>query len=195
MSHYFTEQNGDTSNPFTITVEVGYDVFKLRSDNGVFSKEHVDTATKLLIETTRLNGDEDVLDLGCGYGVVGISLLRRHEGVNATFTDTNPRAARLAQQNLERLGLEGDVHVGDAYKEIDGAFDVILSNPPMAAGRDKCYEFIEGAPTHLAENGRLLLVARHNKGGKALYKKMKSVFGNANTLEKSGGFRVYEAIR
>jgi 16S rRNA G1207 methylase RsmC len=79
----------------------------------------------------------------------------------------------------------------DKYEGIDKKFDVILLNPPQTAGKETCFDMIEGAKEHLKKGGTLQLVARHQKGGRALSEKMKEVFGNVGVLNRKGGYRVY----
>lgn len=168
--------------------------FSLYSTNGVFSKNELDNASKLLIESFLEKTKGDVLDLGCGIGVVGITLQKKEPNLNVTYTDVNSRALEVVRKNLRYHDLEGTVIQSDAFTKINKHFDYILTNPPMAAGRDKCYEFITSAKTHLKKEGTLGVVARHNKGGKMLKKKMKEVFSNVEEVQKSGGFRVYKSI-
>lgn len=164
------------------------------SANGVFSKDELDNASKLLIECFE-DVQGDILDLGCGVGVVGISLLKNNPGLQVTFSDVNQRALKLTKKNLKYHDLKGDVRQSDAFAKISGEFDFILTNPPMAAGRDKCYEIIEDSKKHLRSKGCLGLVARHKKGGKMLKKKMREIFGNVEDVDKSGGFRVYKSVK
>ena len=193
MSHYYDEHQDADSEPKEILVQLSNDTFFVETDNGLFSKDHLDTATELLIETT--TPQESVLDLGCGYGVVGIAYLRQNPDLEAMFVDTNKRAIRYTQKNLQRNTVSGTVRQSDAYENVDTSFTDIVSNPPLAAGKNTWHEFITQAPDHLTDQGRLSLVARHNKGGKSVKKKMKEVFGNVKELDKASGFRVYQSHR
>ncbi|MGV8162550.1 MAG: class I SAM-dependent methyltransferase [Candidatus Nanoarchaeia archaeon] len=187
--HYFSENPKSENNRFLIDIKLRGDSFKLLSSSGIFSKDEVDTATKLLIE--RAITGEKILDIGCGYGVVGISLMRRNKDLSVVFSDINERAVALTKENLLRFGLKGVVVKSDLFEKLDKDFDVILSNPPYAAGRKVCFKLIEDSFFHLNNEGTLQIVARHNKGGKVLSEKMKEVFGNVETIAKSGGFHVY----
>lgn len=192
MTHYYEEARSET-NPQEILVQLNSDTFFLQTDNGLFSKDHLDNASKLLIES--VTPKNSLLDLGCGYGVIGIALLRQNPGLATVLTDVNNRAVKTARKNVKELSLQATVKQSDTYMNIDATFSDIVTNPPLSAGKDTWYEFITQAPKHLEDEGRLSLVARHNKGGRSAEKKMKSVFGTVKTLGKSGGFRVYQSTK
>lgn len=139
----------------------------------------------------RVRNSDSVLDLGCGYGAVGI--VASGIAKNVLMTDVNRRALKYAQKNLEYNRINGaEIRYSDLYSHItDKLFDVILVNPPISTGMQVCYSIINGAKKYLSPGGTLQLVARHAKGGERLEAKMKEVFGNVTTLAKSGGFRVY----
>jgi 16S rRNA G1207 methylase RsmC len=195
MTHYYDEKQESSDKRFPIDVKLREDSFRLWSSAGIFSKDRLDAATRLLIENAELKGAQRILDLGCGYGAVGIALLRRAEkekkNTEITFSDVNERAVEFTRENLKQLKLKGNVVKSDLFSNIPLSFDAILSNPPYAAGREVCFRLIEDSLTHLGKGGTLQLVARHNKGGSTLAKKMKDVFGNVSTTAKSGGFHVY----
>ncbi len=190
MTHYYSEKQTSTSNEFTITARHKKGEFVFLSDSGVFSKNRLDIASKLLIETAIVKDKDKVLDIGCGIGVIGISLAKSNK-INLTLSDVNERALLLTNKNLKNLKVKGKVIKSHLFENIKDKFDVIVSNPPMAAGRKLNFELIEKSYEHLNSSGLLHLTARHNKGGKALSEKMMEVFGNVETLVKSAGFRVY----
>ncbi len=108
------------------------------------------------------------------------------------MTDINERAIKLSRMNIKLNNIENViVKKSNLYGNIEGEFDAIIINPPQTAGKKVCFEIIEKAKEHLKKNGLLQLVARHNKGGKELEKKMKEVFGNVEEIGKKSGYRVY----
>ncbi len=193
MTHYYDENQESQDKRFLIEIKLKDDSFKLTSSSGIFSKDELDDATKLLIERAQIDKtSKTILDLGCGYGVVGIALLRRNSSrINVTFSDINERAVDLTRENLKELKLIGKVVKSNLFTHLEDYFDTILTNPPYAAGREVCYKLIEDSFTHLNKDGTLQIVARHNKGGSMLMKKMQEVFGNETTIAKSKGFHVY----
>ncbi|MFT4261286.1 MAG: class I SAM-dependent methyltransferase [Candidatus Woesearchaeota archaeon] len=190
MSHYYSEKQQSNSNQFKINIKHKQDEFELISAHGVFSKKKLDLGSKLLIEKCLVKKGQKVLDLGCGIGVIGISLLRLNS-LNMTFSDVNERALSLVNKNLKKHSLNAKVIKSDVFNSIEDKFDVILSNPPYAAGRKLCFDIITQSFNNLEEDGSLQLVARHNKGGKVLGEKIQEVFGNLEILGKGSGFRVY----
>jgi len=133
-----------------------------------------------------------ILDLGCGYGPVGISIAKSFPETKVLMTDVNKRAIKLAKMSIE-LNKTANVETkcSDKFEKIDQNFDTILLNPPQTAGKKLCFEMIEESKSHLERNGLLQLVARHNKGGKDLSKKMNEVFGNVKETAKGSGYRIY----
>jgi len=193
MEHYYTEKPTSKYLESEIKISLNEDVFYINSASGVFARGGLDSASKLLIESANLPESGDILDLGCGYGVIGLAVLRKKNEYNVTFSDVNERALNLVRNNLKKLKLRGKVIKSDGFEKIKKSFDCILLNPPMAAGRKTCFKLIEDSYNHLNSNGTLQIVARHNKGGKVLQEKMNEVYGKTEVLSKKSGFRVYMA--
>lgn len=165
--------------------------FKFLTSSGVFSPKSIDRGTLLLVENMQVNGKR-ILDVGAGYGVVGIVVAATHPGAEVTMVEINERAVELAEKNayLNRVGVR--IVQGSFFEPLEGEkFDCILSNPPMAIGMGKLGSFIGESKGHLKRGGTLQVVARHNKGGRMLEERMMGVFGNVEQTAKGGGFRVY----
>ena len=194
MTHYYSEKSESPFKTFKIKINVIGKELELISCDGIFSKKELDAGTRTLIENAIINDEDNVLDIGCGYGVVGISLATKYD-INVVMTDVNENAVRVSKMNIkeQRLQKKCIAKKSDLYLEIEEKFDVILTNPPQTAGREVCYKIIEEGFNHLNENGTLQLVARHNKGGETLQKKMNEIFGNAEKIGKDHGFTVYMA--
>lgn len=192
MSHYFDRKQHSPVDEKEITVRVAGLTLTFYTANGLFSKDHLDTATKLLLENANLQGVDTVLDLGSGWGVVGVVLKKLFPELEVTCTDVSERAVFYTEKNAKRHKTEVITHRGFAYEDL-ATFDCILTNPPYSAGRDVCFQFIEEAKDHLNPGGCLQVVARHQKGGKMLQQKMEEVFGNCEVLAKGSGFRVYSS--
>jgi 16S rRNA G1207 methylase RsmC len=130
--------------------------------------------------------------LGCGYGPVGITLKKAFPETKVSMTEINQRAVMLAKKNAKLNHADVKIAQGNLYESVaEEKFDIILVNPPMAAGKKLCFEIIEKAKEHLTDKGTLQLVARHQKGGRELEKKMQEVFGNVEEISKKSGFRIY----
>lgn len=191
MSHYYSKTQDSKYFENNIVIRVLDLEFELISASGVFSKKRLDNASKLLIEKCAVKEQQKILDLGSGIGVVGISLLLNNPKLQIDFSDVNERAVLLTKKNLQKQGLKAQVFQSDLFEKISETYDVILTNPPYAAGRQVCYKLIEDSYKHLNKKGSIQLVARHKKGGEMLQKKIEEVFGNVKVLAKGSGFRIY----
>ncbi|MFA5142488.1 MAG: methyltransferase [Candidatus Woesearchaeota archaeon] len=191
MEHYFSSEQTSAFNPGLIKANLRGRQFELYTASGVFSIDKVDKGSELLIENCIVKKGWEVLDIGCGYGAVGIAIAITTDA-KVTMTDVNKRAVKLAHMNAKHNRIKVDILEGDLYEPVkDKKFDTILTNPPYKAGREICYKIIEDSKEHLKDGGLLQLVAMHNKGGAMLQKKMIEVFGNSEVLAKKSGYRVY----
>lgn len=197
MEHYFTEKPKSKLRKESFKTRILGNDLIINSSSGIFSVREIDFGTRLLIENAKICG-KDILDLGCGYGIVGIALKKIHPEIEITMIDINDRAVKAAKDNCASNIVDAKVLRSDLYAHPDlknKMFDSILTNPPFSAGKKLCFQFIEESAEHLNKNGLFELVAPHNKGGESLKRKMLEVFGNAGELAKKSGFRVYISIK
>lgn len=195
MEHYYSEKQKSALNIKKIRQKIKWAELEFYTSSGIFSKEKVDKGTLILAENMLIGKNSKVLDIGCGIGILGISAAKIF-GANVVMSDINERAVMLAKKNAELNNIRAEIHQGNLYEKIkDNDFDVILSNPPQAAGKEICFKLIEQSKEHLKTNGSLQLVARHNKGGNALSKKMEDVFGNVKAIAKKSGYWVYASVK
>jgi len=195
LAHYYDQEQRGPLREQAVSFNARGRSFSAVTANGVFSKGSLDNGTSLLIEKASLPVSGRVLDLGCGWGPVGLVVKSLHPSLEVVMGDVNRRAVTLVRKNLERAGVEAVVVLSDGFSNLSGSFDAVLLNPPYAAGRDVCFRLIEESYEHLEEGGSLQLVARHKKGGAMLEKKMEEIFGNVDVLGKGGGFRVYRSVK
>ncbi len=193
MEHYFTEKPTSEKvlykNQFLIKRIQKF--IPYYASSGVFAIKKVDTGSELLIQKAVIKKNQKILDLGCGYGIIGIALKTIEPTLEVTFSDINERALELTSTNLKLNNLQGTVIKSDSFNLIDAKFDSILLNPPQTAGKDLCLKLIRDSKEYLKAKGSLQLVARHKKGGEVLSKYMKEIYGNVKELGKGSGFRVY----
>jgi len=171
--------------------------FEFLTSSGIFSHKKLDLGTRLLVESMVLPESGRVLDVGCGYGPVGIVAARLVPGLEVWMTDVNERAVRLAERNCERNDVACVVREGDLYGPVgEMEFDVVLSNPPFSAGMRRVVEpLVDGAWDHLVEGGSLQAVVRTNVGGRALAGLMEGRFGGVEVLGRGSGFRVLRSVK
>lgn len=192
MKHYFSEYQDSELKLKKIKVILRDRSFEFHTGSGVFSKDKVDKGSELLINSCIVKKKWKILDLGCGYGVVGIAIAKSFPTTEIVMVDVNKRAVKLARMNL-KLNKVDNVKVldSDLFEKMNQKFNTIIVNPPQKAGKEICFKIIEESKDYLEKGGLLQLVARHNKGGKTLEQKMKGVFGNVKEMAKKGGYRVY----
>lgn len=195
--HYFSSTPHSPSEPFELHARVGELELTLLSDRGVFSKDRPDAGTLLLAKRARLPETGTVLDLGCGYGLLGIAAALRHPGLHLTFVDLNPRAVELARKNCERYRLaQTDFAIGDAPQVLgDRCFDAILCNPPYRAGKAMVMALLQDAALRLNPGGALWIVGRTRQGIKTLARDISSWFSEIETVDISGGYRVVRCAK
>ena len=199
MEHYFSEHPRSQFIKEKFIAEVLGEHITINSGSGLFSLREMDFGTELLITNAKISKDDSkILDLGCGYGIVGITLKKHYPNTEVTMVDVNDRAIQLSKKNCDEndatcLVLKSDIFANPHLH--DKKFDVILTNPPFSAGKKICISMIEQSFEHLNDNGSLQLVAPHNKGGESLKKIMLATFGNVDELAKKRGFRVYYSVK
>ncbi len=192
--HYYTEKPNSPLKEKEFSCSIKGRVLTLTSVSGVFSfSDRMDKASKLLVESFAPSGSA-VLDLGCGYGAIGLFIKALYPEQELVLSDINERAVIYARKNAQRNKLKVEViksHLFSAMPE--HLFDDIVANPPIAAGKELLGRLISESYSHLNSQGSLWLVAFHNKGGSSLKKMMLEQFGNVEDVEKSGGIRVYRS--
>ena len=196
MAHYFDLDPSLASKERTVEFMIDGRVIALQSDNGVFSKDKIDEGTFAFLKVIvplRLSGK--ILDIGCGYGPIGLTIALTSPEARVDLADVNTRALALCEKNAKLLGLSQRVTVlqSDVYKNIEGTYDSIVVNPPIRAGKVVTYAMYDGAFTHLIDGGSLFLVIRKNQGAPSASKYIESIFGNITLLDRSKGYYIYQA--
>ena len=198
MSHYFQDDPNLASNIKEISFEINGITMKLLTDNGVFSKNNVDEGSYAFLKVLLpLDLGNRILDLGCGYGTIGLTLAKAHEQARITLADVNPRAVALCKRNAELLKLSPRVTIlqSDIYEKIEGPYDSIVVNPPIRAGKAVTYRMYEEAKQYLIDGGSLYIVIRKAQGAPSASKYIESIFGNITLLKRDKGYYIYRATK
>ena len=186
---YFAENPDAKHDIHELNVELLGQRLTFLTDAGVFSKKMIDFGSRVLLSVLDFEAGERVLDVGCGYGPLGLTLAKA-QGVTATMVDINQRALDLAQKNAERNQVSAHIFQSNVYEKVSGIFDHIISNPPIRAGKQVVHEVISGSYEHLTEGGDLTLVIQKKQGAPSAKSKMEAVFSNCEIVKKDKGYYI-----
>lgn len=186
---YYAENPDSAHDIHELKVTLLGQSFTFLTDSGVFSKKMVDYGSQVLLNTLDFEKGKTLLDLGCGYGPLGISLAKV-QGVKPTMVDVNNRAIDLAKQNAQKNGVEADIFQSDIYEKVTGTFDYIISNPPIRAGKQVVHTIISESINYLKVGGNLTIVIQKKQGAPSAKAKMEEVFGNVEILKRDKGYYI-----
>ena len=186
---YFAENPDAEHDIHELKVQLLGQKMTFLTDAGVFSKKMIDYGSQALLKCLDFHKQESVLDVGCGYGTLGLTLVKAKE-VEATLVDINQRALDLARQNAERNQVLATIFQSNIYQNVEGRFHHIISNPPIRAGKQVVHEVITGSYTHLLDGGDLTIVIQKKQGAPSAKAKMEDVFGNCEILKKDKGYYI-----
>ena len=196
MSHYFTDNSSLRSNPKEFTYHFNNEQFIFTTDIGVFSKGEVDFGSYLLIKNVYSKAiGEDCLDLGCGFGPIGIIVKRFNPTINMDAVDVNSRAVELTKLNARINNCEIKTYKTDDILTLNKSYDTILLNPPIRAGKLIIYSLYEKAHTILKDKGSLYIVIRKKQGADTSFAKLKDIFKEVNIIAKEKGYVIIQAIK
>ena len=171
MNQYFTNNTSLKSKLKVLNYSYNEYNISLKSDLGVFSKDKIDLGSQTLLESYFINGRKNVkvLDVGCGYGLLGISLAKIMN-CDVDMIDVNKRAIHLCKMNIKENKVNAKVWESDIYENIKDKYDVIITNPPIKAGKKIYEKIINESFNYLKETGELWFVMRNNHGVKLFIK-------------------------
>jgi len=192
VEHYFNERPKSKARYGLIRTYLRERTFEFLTASGVFSKKRIDSGTRLLVESMVLPKKGCALDIGCGYGAVGIVAAAAEQGLEVYLVDVNARAAWLARQNVEKNRISNaGVRRGFLYEPVQGlTFNCILSNPPVSSGMPTVKSIILEAPAHMTSNATFQMVLRSKIAGKRLCAFFEEAFGRVEILARESGYRV-----
>ena len=197
--HYFTNRPQTASETSAWTYTLRGKEFKFVTDTGVFSKKTVDFGSRLLIETLDFSEmvPGNLLDIGCGYGPIGLSLAKEDAERKVEMVDVNERALGLAKQNASNNRLANVlIHTSDIYESVEGkGFAAIVSNPPIRAGKQVVHGVLTGAYDLLKLGGTLTVVIQKKQGAPSAKAKMEETFRNAEVIAKDKGYWIIQSVK
>lgn len=186
---YFAENPDAAHDLHEVRVQLLGQKMTFITDAGVFSKKMVDYGSQVLLSALDFQAGERLLDVGCGYGALGLTLAKAF-GVDASLVDVNQRALDLARQNAEKNQVSARIFASNVYENVEGLFEHVISNPPIRAGKKVVHEVISGAYDHLTDGGDLTIVIQKKQGAPSAKAKMEEVFGNCEIVKKDKGYYI-----
>lgn len=197
LEHYFLERENQTYKTFEISQKFFDRIYYFNSSDDVFSKNCVDYGTYVLINTVanQQNLSGRVLDIGCGYGPIGIVLASINPNSDFVLADVNGHAVELSKINAKKNNIKNISQIikSDMYENIFGMFDYIITNPPIKAGKQVLEGILFGAYQKLNPNGKMYFVIKKKFGENSLKKKLKNIFASVEVIKRDKGYYILEA--
>ena len=195
--HYFSQKPQSQSSPKTWRYQLRETEYTFTSDDGVFSKNQIDYGSHLLIREfiePQITGN--MLDLGCGYGPIGIAIANTYSDRHVVLTDVNERAICLAEQNAIQNGVQNvECMLSDRFSNLTNhTFAAIVTNPPIRAGKQVVHAMIEESKLALNRNGELWIVIQKKQGAPSAKEKIMCVFENVEVVARDKGYFLLKAI-
>ncbi|KML02293.1 class I SAM-dependent methyltransferase [Rossellomorea marisflavi] len=197
-NHYYSQNPEVGSDPQHFTFDLRGRSFRFKTDHGVFSKKEVDFGSRVLIDAFELPGvDGPVLDVGCGYGPIGLSLAKEFPERTIHMIDVNERALSLASENAAANGVGNvEIYQSDRFEQVEEKkFSAILTNPPIRAGKETVHAIFTESAEHLAENGELWVVIQKKQGAPSAMEKMEELFSKVEVVVKKKGYYILKSVK
>ena len=194
-NQYFENNNELISNIQTIKYYFQKNTLYFDTDNGVFSKGGIDFGSNVLLQNiASLSTKKTLLDVGCGYGTIGITLAKKYPNLDIEMVDVNLRAIELCKNNIIKNEVKNAVvYESSCYENVTKKYDVIVSNPPIRAGKKIVFEIIGNAINYLNDNGELWIVIQKKQGAESAIKHLKGIYNSVEVVTKDGGYWIITA--
>ncbi|MGN1221605.1 MAG: class I SAM-dependent methyltransferase [Christensenellales bacterium] len=199
MEHYFIEKQHSACDFFEISQKFLDKIYYFKSCDSIFSKDCIDYGSYVLINTVlkteKLIGK--VLDIGCGYGVIGIVLADNNKTASFVLADVNQTAVDLSIQNAKKNDIKNIISIvkSDCYQNIAGTFDFVVTNPPIRAGKQTLLNILLGAYDKLNDNGSLIFVIKKKHGADSVKNKLAEIFKRVEVLKRDKGYYIFKATK
>ncbi len=191
---YFENNENLTSNINELTYYFRKTKMRFLSDNGVFSKGGIDFGSSLLLRTIDVKDAKTLLDVGCGYGTIGLTIAKTNPECYVEMVDVNLRAINLAKQNMTLNEIKNaEIFASNIYENVTKKYDVVVSNPPIRAGKKVVHEISLGSFEKLNDGGKYYAVIQKKQGAESLYKALQTVFPIVEVIEKDKGYWIIKA--
>ena len=195
MKHYYTENDDLISEPEQFIFNYRGKTLTFVSDNGVFSKRMTDYGSRVLLETTSIDSSKKtLLDVGCGYGTFGLALKSVYPFLEIDMIDINDRALNLARENLKLNNVNANVYLSNTYEKVENKYDLIVTNPPIRAGKEIVTKILVDSKKYLNLNGEIWIVIQKKQGAPSAKKNLESVFKKVDIVKRDKGYYILRAV-
>lgn len=193
--HYFTNQPNSKTDKKVFSFTLRGNALKFQSDAGVFSRNEVDFGSRVLIETFTFPGVEGtILDVGCGYGPIGLSIAKEDPNRLVEMVDVNLRAIELAKENAKANNIENvKIYESSIYENVTGEYAAILTNPPIRAGKTVVHTILKEAHEKLLPGGELWVVIQKKQGAPSAMELLKELFDEVEVVKKEKGYYIIKS--
>lgn len=196
MKHYYTKNDDLISSPEEFVFHYRNKSLKFISDNGVFSKKMIDYGSQVLLNAITIDeSKKSLLDVGCGYGTFGVSLKSIYPFLGVDMVDINDRALNLARENLKLNGLNANVYSSNIYENVKNKYDLIITNPPIRAGKSVVTKILIDSINYLNSNGEIWVVIQKKQGAPSAIKNLKSVFEKVEIVKRDKGYYIIKGVK
>lgn len=197
--YYYSQHPDVASEPITWDFTLLGNDLAFTSDNGVFSKHTVDYGSRVLVANVNYDiiPEGKILDMGTGYGPIGIAIAKAFPDRQVDMVDVNELALSLAKQNASENGVSSSVHIfeSNVYEAVTDLYAAIVTNPPVRAGKKVVDAMIAGAVDHLLNEGTFTVVLQKKQGAPSAKKLMTQLFGNCDILKRDKGYYILQSIK
>ena len=189
--HYFTQTPQSEHKPAQFETRYREHTLLFETDSGVFSRLELDRGTEVLLDALPDGLHGTTLDMGCGYGALGVSLAKAYPDCMVTMIDINERAVSLAKENAKRNGVAAETLQSDGFASIGGrTYDLIVMNPPIRAGKQVIYRLFADGAHALNPGGAMGVVIRKQQGAPSAQTYLKTLFDDVQLRQRESGFWV-----
>jgi 16S rRNA (guanine1207-N2)-methyltransferase len=196
--HYYSKEQSVESSPRILSFTLREQTLRFKTDNGVFSKGEVDFGSRLLIKTFQFPESEgDILDVGCGYGPIGLSIAKGDPSRTVHMVDVNDRALNLAEENAKLNQIDNvSIYESNCLNNVTkNDFRAILTNPPIRAGKKIVHAILEDSYNHLQAGGELWVVIQKKQGAPTAIELLKGIFAEVEVVDKEKGYFIIKATK
>lgn len=201
MGHHYFEDNTELAHDYhTLNFDYAGEKLQFKTDRGVFSREAIDYGSRVLLEAVRdeleaLEETQQLLDVGCGYGAMGLSLAKKFPDLRVDMVDVSERALDLARDNAETNRIPNvTIQTSDGYDQVEKKdYQHIISNPPIRAGKKVVHRILTEAKDYLVVGGKVTVVIQKKQGAPSAKQKMQETYGNVSELTRQKGYWILQS--